>query len=352
MPLQSKMQSWTGFQSQRNASTTRTGAALVHARDDAIVCDLSTYAVLSFEGDDAEAFLHAQLSSDVRNLARNQVQLATYNSPKGRVLATLTLWRTDGGFRLQLPTTIGESIHRRLATFILRSKVRAEVASDRFIRIGVGGPRAADALSAAGIASPPLFGLIRDPPVVVGDRCFTLDHVTQLPGDRFQLAVADPQTAVALWHALEAGGAAPADSSVWSWLTLRAGIAEIGPETQDRFVPQMLNYELVGAVSFSKGCYPGQEIIARTQYRGSIKRRTLLAHVGPGDAPAPGVDIFSSQNEQAIGTVVNAATAPAGGFDLLMCAHTELAAGTLHLGTPDGPPLAVLPMPYPIPDAP
>jgi folate-binding Fe-S cluster repair protein YgfZ len=112
----------------------------------------------------------------------------------------------------------------------------------------------------------------------------------------------------------------------------------------------MLNYELLGAVSFTKGCYPGQENVARTQYRGEIKRRTWLLHGDRPDVPAPGQAIFGAQSEQAAGTVLAAAPARQGGFDALACMHTELAAaGELRLGAQPGAALTRLALPYALP---
>ena len=120
--------------------------------------------------------------------------------------------------------------------------------------------------------------------------------------------------------------------------------------TQEQFVPQMVNYEALGGVSFQKGCYPGQEIVARSQYLGKLKRRMVLAHA---DTPAaPGDSLYSADlGEQASGTVVNAAPAPDGGYDLLAVAQVESArTQTLHLGRPDGAALTLKPLPYAVPE--
>src|SRR5690606_26699246 len=152
------------------------------------------------------------------------------------------------------------------------------------------------------------------------------------------------------WKRWQAAGAQPGAGRAWRWLGVRSGIADIVSETQDQFVAQMRNYDLLGGVSFTKGCYPGQEIVARTQYRGEIKRRTLLFHAGTELAPAPGHPLHGERSpDQALGTVLNAAAAPGGGFDLLACVHLDLAAaGTLRLGAGDGVQLERLTLPYPL----
>ena len=339
---------WKALQAECERALGPAQDQLVHARDSAIVCDLAGYALLSIEGDDAEAFLHGQLSSDVLGLATDRCQLTSYNSPQGRVLAAALLWRTERGFLMQLPLAIADAISRRLSMYVLRSKVRIDVASDRFVSMGIGGPQADQVLAAAGVRLPDdELGIIRGQPIGPSS---TIDYVMRLVGHRYQLLFVDVDAAIATFERVRRHGAMPTTFTPWRWLTVASGIAEIAPETQDEFVAQMLNYELIGAVSFSKGCYPGQEIVARTQYRGSTKRRTFLAHATDALEPGPRMAIFSeSGGDQSIGIVVNAAPAPAGGFDLLACVHVELASGRLHLHQPDGPLIALLALPYPVP---
>jgi folate-binding protein YgfZ len=148
------------------------------------------------------------------------------------------------------------------------------------------------------------------------------------------------------------GHAASAAFDVWQWLTIRAGVPVITAATQDAFVAQTANWDILGGIDFGKGCYTGQEIIARTQYLGRLKERTYLFHV---DLPivASGDRIFSTAfAEQPCGTVVNTAPAPGGGCDLLAVLQIAAAErGDARLGAADGPPLAALPLPYPIPAA-
>jgi tRNA-modifying protein YgfZ len=262
----------------------------------------------------------------------------------------MLLWRSAEGFLSQVPATLTEPLHKRLSMFILRSKVRATVASERYIRIGVAGPNAEQMLAAVGLTPPPdAFALASGQRW--SDGAGIVDYVLRLPGERFELLVANVDTATALWTALRDAGAMPAGTAPWRWLTVRSGVAEIVPETQDQFVAQMLNLELVGAISFTKGCYPGQEIVARTQYRGEIKRRSFVAHLESDTTPAPASAIYAADHpDQAIGAVVMAAPAPAGGFDALVCVHVDLARqGELHLGHPDGARIQLLELPYPLP---
>jgi len=137
-------------------------------------------------------------------------------------------------------------------------------------------------------------------------------------------------------------------TEVWDWLSLQAGVPHITLPTQEQFVPQMVNLELLGGVDFRKGCYPGQEIVARSQYRGTLKRRMQRAHV---NAPtSAGAEVYSAADpNQPCGMVVNAAMAPDGGTDLLVELKLDALDTVIHLATPDGPMLTLQELPYVIP---
>jgi tRNA-modifying protein YgfZ len=343
------MSVWTDFLAARGAvlegqsvaSFGDSAAELAEARDRAVVCDLTPLAVLRVAGPDATDFLQGQLTNDVLSLAPGGSQLTAWCSPKGRMLANFLLRRVDAVvFDLMLPVTLLEAVHKRLALFVLRSKLTISDASNASVRLGVGGPDAAMAIRRVLGDAP---GLLRS--VTTADAA-----VVALPGGRFVVYV-EAQHAAALWERL-AGVARPAGFPVWQWLTIQAGVPVITPPTADQFVPQMANLDALDAVSFQKGCYTGQEIVARTQYLGRLKERLALAHVA-GASPVPGDRLFSRAfGDQACGSVVNAANAPGGGVDLL--AVMQLAArdnGAVRLGARDGRELALLPLPYPLPAA-
>jgi tRNA-modifying protein YgfZ len=310
---------------------------LVAARDAAVVCDLGALAALAVTGFDAASFLQGQLTSDVAALAPGSSQLSAWCSPKGRVLATFTLRRIAADhFELLLPRLLLEAVQRRLTLFVLRAKVAIHDASDATCRIGIGGPQAHACVAAVAGSVPALH------------RWTEIEGGTlaALPGARFIACVAAAQ-APQLWDRL--GGARAAGFPCWRWLTIRAGVPVILPPTQDRFIPQMLNLDALGGVSFHKGCYTGQEIVARTQYLGRLKERLALAHA---DAPPlPGARLYAPAfGDQPCGTVVNAGAAPGGGADLLCVAQVAaLAAGELRVEAQDGAALGLLPLPYDLP---
>lgn len=344
------MSPWTDFLLARGASFDGVAVAafgdgpseLAAARDATVACDLGPIAALAVTGGDAAAFLQGQLISDIAALAPGAAQLSAWCSPKGRVLANFVLRRTAAdGFELLLPRVLLEPVERRLRMFVLRAKVVIEDGSDAAIRIGIGGPGAAQCVTV----------LAGSAPATYRSRSITGGTVVGLSGSRF-MAIVEPAEAPGLWDRVE--NARAAGFPCWRWLTIRAGVPVILPPTQDQFIPQALNLDALGGVSFQKGCYTGQEIVARTQYLGRLKERLGLGHL---DAlPAPGTRLYASEfGDQPCGTVVNATAAPGGGADLLFVAQVAaIAAGDLRAGARDGAALRLLPLPYavPVPAAP
>lgn len=310
------------------------------ARDGGIVAPLTHLGLIACSGEDAQTFLHGQFSNDVKKLAPGRSEYAAYCSAKGRMLANFLLWQEDEVYYLQLARPLLAAVQKRLSMFVLRAKVKLADASESRVVLGLAG-------SAAVAALQELFPeLPREAHQVVRDSAN--GTLIALPGDRFQL-VAEPEAAKRLWHKL-AAALTPVGTRCWEWLEIRNGIPLITPATQEQFVPQMANMELIGAVNFQKGCYPGQEIVARTQYLGQLKRRMVLAHMTAGVLPQPGDELFSSALDgQASGMVVNAQVAPEGGCDLLAVLQTaSLAQAAVHWKSPDGPALSIQPLPYPL----
>jgi folate-binding protein YgfZ len=282
-----------------------------------LLVDLPDNALVAITGDDAAAFLQGQLTNDVLALAPGQAQWTGWCSPKGRLLASLLLARDAEGYLAMLPAELAPAIAKRLSMYVLRSKVKIADVSAQHARLGVVGPGAGDA--------------VRD---LAGGERLVLPiasgiYVVIAPNDDARL------------EALRAA-TRPAHVNDWTLALIRAGIPTVVAATQDEFVPQMANFDLIGGVSFKKGCYTGQEIVARTQYRGILKKRMALAHV-EGATPTPGQSVYSPAfGDQSAGVVVNAAAAPEGGYDFLVVAQLEsLRQGALRLGSPDGAPITI-----------
>jgi len=341
------MTDWRVFLDERGASFADGAVSdfgdgpgeLASARDTAVLCDLAPLAAIGVSGPEAAAFLQGQLTSDVTMLADGASQLSAWCSPKGRVLANFLLRRESGErFELLLPASLTEPMIKRLRMYVLRAKVEiADVRGDA-VRLGLGGPAAAACIAAT----------IGVTPAMHHSAAIDGGTLIVLAGNRF-LLLAAPAHASMLWNTLSTK-ARPAGFACWEWLTVRAAVPVVTPPTQEAFIPQMLNLDALEALAFAKGCYAGQEIVARTQYLGRLKERLALAHID-GARPEAGSRLFAiGFGEQPCGTVVNAATAPGGGADFLAVVQTAaLADGALRWGDPDGPPVTLLPLPYALP---
>ncbi|MBS0391117.1 MAG: folate-binding protein YgfZ [Proteobacteria bacterium] len=285
---------------------------------------LSHLGVIRVAGEDAAKFLHGQLTQDFALLDMQHARLAAHLSVKGRMLASFIAFkRSDTELLLVCARELLAPTLKRLSMFVMRSKARLTDATGDYALYGLMGDAARAVLPADG--APWAKADLGEASVV-------------------QLYPADGQPR-ALWLA-PAGAAAPQgaplDESLWLWSEVRSGVATLTAPVAEAFVPQMLNYESVGGVNFKKGCYPGQEVVARSQFRGTLKRRTYLAHAR-ADLTV-GAEVFAEGDaEQPVGTVVQAAAAPGGGVDALVSLQTAAAGGALHVGAV---PLTLQPLPY------
>ncbi|MBI5918611.1 MAG: folate-binding protein YgfZ [Nitrosomonadales bacterium] len=339
---------WQNFLSSQNAKLLDgvvqdfgdAPAELVATRDSTVLCELGRFGTLRVTGEEAQAFLQNLLSSDIRAISPQQAQRSSLNTAKGRMLATFLIWQDGSDYLLQLPRTLCPAIQKKLSMFVLRSKVKISDASDDLVSLGLSGPQAGALLQG-------IFGTLPEGALAVRQQ----DGISlvRLADERFQLNTAAAQ-APALWQKLS-GAARPVGATCWDWLNIRAGIPVMNPATQEQFVPQMANLEIIGGVSFKKGCYPGQEIVARMQYLGHAKRRMYLAHVGGDIQPQPGDTLYStSPEEQSNGMVVEASPSPASGFDLLgVIPISSREHHSVHVGSATGEALTFLPQPYELP---
>ena len=297
---------------------------LVAARDASIVAPLTHFGLLECSGDDAKFFLHNQLTSDINHLAIGAAQHSAWCTAKGRMLASFLLYRNGPDYRALLSADCLPSIEAGLRKYILRSKVRVTDLSGTQEIIGLSGPRAEGALSDAGLPVPPK---------ALNTEDFQNVTVIRLEAARFVVIVAS-ETAEKLWKTL-AAGLQPVGTQAWCWLDIQSGLPLVTEATKEAFVPQMADFDKIGGVSFNKGCYPGQEIVARTHYLGKIKRHLYRIHADM--AIHAGTVIYSPENpDQLCGTVVNAARAPQGGFDgLAVIQERFVDTGNLRLETPD-----------------
>jgi len=308
-----------------------------------VFADLSHYGLISVHGDDAQTFLQGQFTNDLNQVDDQHSQFSGYCNPKGRLLASFRIFRRGDSYYLCLPGEMIDGLAGRLRMFVLRSDVTLDDASDTFVHLGVSGPEAEETLrDFAGELPQVMHGVTQQ------------DHqlIVRVPGIHPSYEIfTDTEQAIELWNRLNVH-CAPIGSDAWQLLDIQAGVPMICPETREAFVPQMVNLQLVDGLSFKKGCYPGQEIVARMQYLGKLKRRMYKARTDTEARPQPGADIFSAADEsQPVGQLVSAAPHPDGGFSLLAVVQISSAENQeeLHLGSTDGPVVELEHLPYPFP---
>lgn len=299
---------------------------------------LAEWGVIRARGDDAESFLQGQLTNDVSGMRNaGHAVLAGYCSAKGRLLATFVVWRDEAGdFLLACSADLLAPTLKRLSMYVLRAKCKLSDATAEVPLVGLAGAAAASAFGvnwqqrAWGSAALPGGGrLIRLPDAQVGANAVP----------RALLAGSEPPSGLPML-----------DASAWRWLEAKSGTARIVAATVEQFVPQMVNLELVGGVSFRKGCYPGQEVVARSEYRGTLKRRAYV--VDAGSALEPGQEVFHSEDPGQPAGIAVLSGEHAGAFaGLIELKIAASAGGSLHLGSAEGPVLTLAALPYAIPAA-
>tara|TARA_R110001583_G_scaffold100844_1_gene247000 strand:- start:13859 stop:14887 length:1029 start_codon:yes stop_codon:yes gene_type:complete len=339
------MTTWTDFLSGEGATLDDNFVSFGDAAAEAAALATGTLAVpllhlglVQSAGPDSAAYLHNLFSNDVNKLPAGSAQWNSFNSPKGRMLASFLLWREEDGHSLLMSADILPAMHKKLSMYILRSKVKLADESATRALIGLAGAKLGACLEAAGLPFP---AADMQESLADGIRIVRI-------GAEAAIAVVDADAAPDLFRRIRAAGAIPAGTNAWHLAMVRAGVPLVTSATQEEFVAQMLNYDLIGGISFQKGCYPGQEIVARTKYLGKLKKRMYRVSIAAESAPTAGADLYSPAfGDQSAGKLVNVAALGDGSFEALAVMQNSCAEdGDVHLGAPDGPALAVLDLPY------
>jgi folate-binding protein YgfZ len=328
--------------------------------------------LLRISGADAASFLQNQLTNDVGLAATDRAVLAGICNPKGRLIASFAIWReaghggepdsdgavagaTAGGdaFWLACSRDMTAALARRLRMFVLRSKVRITTHDHDALAIGLLGGRTIDAAADALVEHDSPFGRTivgLPPPQTAHPHGLAHGSSTATVVAR-AIAIASVAELGAVAARATARGLEWIGSRNWRWQEVQSATARITAATSERFVPQMVNFDRTGGVSFTKGCYPGQEVVARSHYRGTTKRRMFVVG-GKGPVPAPGADLDpASGSAEPAGAVVLAARDPADETSWAMLAEARIDAAHAGLGW-SGAPTTALPLPYPLIDAP
>ncbi|MHC8399679.1 CAF17-like 4Fe-4S cluster assembly/insertion protein YgfZ [Pseudomonas sp. MDT1-17] len=301
--------------------------------DSAFFCTLSHEGVLAVRGADASKFLQGQLTCNLNYLSETQASLGARCTQKGRMQSSFRILLEGDGVLMAMATELLEPQLADLKKYAVFSKSKLTDESAAWVRFGVDHGDAA--LTSLGLELP------ADTDSVARNEGLIAIRVSP---DRAELWVAADQADLikGKLSALLSEG----DLNQWLLGQIRAGIGQVMPSTRELFIPQMLNLQAVGGVSFKKGCYTGQEIVARMQYLGKLKRRLYRLKLDANALPEPGTALFSPTHGSSIGEVVLAALAEQN-IELLAVLQAEAAeGGDIHLGALDGPALHLLDLPY------
>lgn len=312
-------------------------------KEGTVIADLSPLGIIRVSGEDATDFLQGQFSNDIKQLDGQTAQLSSYCNPKGRILASFWIYRHNDDFYMLLPADTLAATLKRLRMYVLMSKVSLEDASEELVCIGLAGPDSELALQQQLGAVP-------------AEATNAIHHngmtAIRLPGDKPRFLIiatnADMQT---LWQVLGENSTA-VGYQAWQLLDIEAGLPSVYADNVEAFVPQMLNLHAIGGVSFKKGCYPGQEIVARMHYLGKLKRRMYRAHVDTETPPQVGEEVFApdSGSGQGTGRIVMSSPTSKCGFEVLVVVQVSSAEqGDVYLQSVDGPKLDFIDLPYDVP---
>ena len=312
---------------------------LTAAGTETVVAELGERTFLTATGSEMEAFFQGQLTADVTPLDAAKPVLGAHLTPKGRVLGVPFLFPLPAGWGVDFPADMAETLTRKLRMYILMADVQLEEAGAEWIRLGVTGPNAAE-VAATAVGTPEPAGAEA---VTTGER----GRIVPLPGPEPAFLMVAPANEAANVWAKASTYARPVGRDAWTLARIRAGVPDPDAATSETFIPQELNLEPLGAISYTKGCYTGQEIVARTKHLGRLKRR--LYRVAASERIEAGGSVYTADSDQAQGTVVNAAPAPEGGWEGLAVARIEAADANALIQAESGP-LALLPLPYTMPE--
>lgn len=306
-----------------------------------VIAPLTHYGIISATGEDVTDFLQNQLSNDIKQIDDSHSQLSSYCSPKGRILANFRIFIFKDQIQLRLPVDTIATTLKRLTMFIMRSQVTLTDNSDNLAGFGICGSDADNILSNVGLNVPDTIDAVQ----TQNELC-----IIRIPGTQSRFEIyGEPAEIIKLWDKC-ATQATPVGVDVWLLQDIWTGLPDVTANIVEAFVPQMANLHAINGVSFKKGCYPGQEVVARMQYLGKLKRRMYRAHINTEQVPHAGDNLYSSGSEDSVGKIVTAVTAPQGGIDALAVLQiAQVEQHTIHLGSKDGEKLEFIDLPYEVP---
>jgi folate-binding protein YgfZ len=300
---------------------------------DAFFCELDHEAVLAIQGPDAHKFLQGQLTCNLDYLDQSTSSLGARCTPKGRMLSSFRILTWGEGYLLAMAAELLEPQLADLKKYAVFSKSTLSDASAEWVRFGL--QQGDEVLAALGLALPSEAEQVARHDDLIAlrlsdGRAELWAPAARAPALREQLLARLPCAPLARWQLAQ----------------VQAGIGQVFGATRELFIPQMINLQALGGVSFKKGCYTGQEIVARMQYLGKLKRQLYRLAQASGELPAPGTELFSPGHSSSVGEVVLAAAAESGNELLAVLHQDAVSDGRIHLGQADGPALTLLDLPY------
>ncbi len=304
-----------------------------------IICDLSHFSTLVIAGDDAQKFMQGQFTNDVKQIDESSSQLSAFCNNKGRMIANFRLFEHKNNYFLTLKSDLVDLSIKHLQNYILRSHVVIQDVSEQLIHLGLSGSKATELLSY----------FIESINEEVDSVSFNENYVAiRIAGSipRYEVFCSYEHAKV-LWEKITQQAEA-INSSAWDYLNIQAGIPTIDANTSEEFVPQMANMELINGVSFTKGCFTGQEIVARMHYLGKLKKRCYKVHIDTEIKPATGDKLFAENARagQNTGSIIQAEKKPESGYDALAVIQIADTESSLFLNDADGPKVTVKDLPY------
>jgi len=309
------------------------------AEQTSILCDLSQYSLIVVAGGDAASFMQGQFTNDVTKVDEDNSQLSAFCNNKGRMIANFRLFKHQQNYFLSLKSGLVERSIRHLQNYILRAQVAVQDISEQLIHMGLSGDNATELLSA-------FFDNIDEgiDRVTHNDNYIAIRVAGIKP--RYEIFCSVEQ-AKAFWEKVSAQTAV-VNSSSWDFLNIQAGIPFIDASSSEEYVPQMANMELINGISFTKGCYTGQEIVARMHYLGKLKKRCYRVHIDTETKPHSGDRLFAEDARagQNTGAILQVEKNPQSGYDALTVIQIADTESKLFLNDADGPAITVKQLPY------
>lgn len=337
---------WLEFLAEKGAVVENSQAVSVeettspyYSLDDTYICELTKLGLIRASGEEAQSFLHGQFTNDLNNVSSELSQLSSYCNHKGRMLSIFRIFKRDNNFYLTLPREILDTTLKKLTMFKMMAKVDLFDESDELVQFGIAGPNTESILSSLHITIPHQV-----------NHCTHSNEITiiRLPSENTRvLFISNTNLAIAFWKQISAK-ISIATSGFWDLHDIHSGIPQVCANTSEAFIPQMTNLELIDGVNFNKGCYPGQEVVARTHYLGKPNRRMYQASIADDNAPESGTNIYTPEDaSQPVGKIVIAQKTSDENCTALIVLRTEKKDDeALHLGSVAGPKVLVQPLPY------